>query len=390
MSATQGNLDGYELDGIERPSVEEMLAQVREIAEGPLTAQAEAIDRKGAYPEEILRALGEAGAFMFQVSALPGGANYPAALEAMAEVSRACGSTGFLMWCQLACSMYLERSPNPELHGDVLAEMITGEMLGGTGLSNAMKSLHGIEKNHLRARADGDGFVVDGMLPWVSNLGEDHNFCAVAIVDTPDGPREMMFLANCADAGVSTRRTPEFSALEGTRTLGVTFSKYRVRPAQVVAYPARPYIAGIRGAFVLLQCGLGWGVIQGAIDSMYEVQAQLGHVNRYLDDQPEDIQAELDALKTRILALAQNPYDSSDAFFAQVLEVRGAASELALRATQAALLHAGARGYLAASPVQRRVREAQFVAIVTPAIKHIRRELERLREGVVSSSGDGI
>lgn len=29
------------------------------------------------------------------------------------------------------------------------------------------------------------------------------------------------------------------------------------------------------------------------------------------------------------------------------------------------------------SPVQRRVREAQFVAIVTPAIKHIRKEIER-------------
>ena len=60
-----------------------------------------------------------------------------------------------------------------------------------------------------------------------------------------------------------------------------------------------------------------------------------------------------------------------------MLTVRAEADVLALRATQAALLHQGARGYLMNSPVQRRVREAQFVAIVTPAIKHIRKEIER-------------
>ena len=54
------------------------------------------------------------------------------------------------------------------------------------------------------------------------------------------------------------------------------------------------------------------------------------------------------------------------------------ASELALRAAQSALLHQGARGYLMSSDVQRRVRESHFVAIVTPAIKHLRKEIARL------------
>jgi hypothetical protein len=41
-------------------------------------------------------------------------------------------------------------------------------------------------------------------------------------------------------------------------------------------------------------------------------------------------------------------------------------------------MHQGARGYLMQSDVQRRVREAQFVAIVTPAIKHLRKEVAAL------------
>ena len=123
---------------------------------------------------------------------------------------------------------------------------------------------------------------------------------------------------------------------------------------------------------------MGLGVTQGAIDSMWQVERTLGHVNEYLDDRPDDLQAELDDLTARILALAKTPFRSDNEFVIDVLDVRAHASELALRAAQSALLHQGARGYLMTSDVQRRVRESHFVAIVTPAIKHLRKEMARL------------
>lgn len=43
-----------------------------------------------------------------------------------------------------------------------------------------------------------------------------------------------------------------------------------------------------------------------------------------------------------------------------------------------AALHAGAKGYLMRSPIQRRIREEMFVAIVTPATKHLRKEINEL------------
>jgi hypothetical protein len=57
------------------------------------------------------------------------------------------------------------------------------------------------------------------------------------------------------------------------------------------------------------------------------------------------------------------------------LRLRLDASWLALEASQALVLQAGARGYLDGSEADRRRREAQFVAIVTPSIKHITQEL---------------
>ena len=61
-----------------------------------------------------------------------------------------------------------------------------------------------------------------------------------------------------------------------------------------------------------------------------------------------------------------------------MLDARAHGAELSLRASQSALLHQGARGYLMSAAPQRRIREAHFVAIVTPAIKHLRREMARL------------
>ncbi len=52
----------------------------------------------------------------------------------------------------------------------------SGEILGGTGLSNPMKSFFGIEKLKLKGRKVEGGYVVRGALPWVSNLGPDHFF----------------------------------------------------------------------------------------------------------------------------------------------------------------------------------------------------------------------
>ena len=356
-----------------------MLDRVRAVADGELAPLAEDIDRHGVYPKGILASLGRAGAF---AAHLRGDASdYGAAIEAIAAVSRVCGSTGFLMWCHDVCGVYMEQSGNPALAGTWLADHAAARVIGGTGMSNPMKTFAGIEPMLLRARRDGDDLVVNGALPWVSNLGKDHHFGAVAALEGSDSrsaPHEAMFIARCDAPGIELRRCPVFSAMEGTNTFSVAFTDHRVTPDMLVADPVRPFVGRIRAAFILLQCGMGLGVAQGAIDSMWAVERPLGHVNEFLDDRPDALQDELDALSERTIRLARTPFGSDTEFVIDVLDARAHASEIALRAAQSALLHAGARGYLMTSQVQRRVRESHFVAIVTPAIKHLRKEIARL------------
>ena len=381
LPVAQGLLDG-----------EALINAVRAVAEGPLAEQAEAIDRRGHYPEGVLRELGRMGALMahHQDRIVPGWEpDMGLAIRAMGEVSRVCGATGFMTWCHMVCGVYMEQSGNAALHGEVLRAHGLAQTLGATGMSNPMKSYSGIEGFLLKARPTGaGGYRVSGTLPWVSNLGDDHYFGVVApVVDDSgaalDPPREIMFLVPCDAPGVERRTCPTFSAMEGTNTWAVRLSDHEVTPQRLIADPSRPFIARIRGAFILLQCGMALGVVQGAIDSMWAVEPQLGHVNQHLEDRPDDLQHELDGLRERVLRLAKTPYASDKEHLIEVLDVRAHGSELALRAAQSALLHAGARGYLMSSAVQRRVRESHFVAIVTPALKHLRREIARLSEPVL-------
>jgi alkylation response protein AidB-like acyl-CoA dehydrogenase len=361
-----------------QPATSGLIDAVRAIAQGPLAGRAYAIDR-GAYPADLLQQLAAAGAMSAHLEkpdGTPG--DYGLAILAMAEAAKVCGATGFMMWCQGVAGLYLQASGNPSLTGERLARHVRGETLGGTGLSNPMKSFAQIEALLLKATPVDGGYIVNGTLPWVSNLAPDHYFGAIASVQTDSAARELMFMLRCDAPGVTLKACPEFSGMEGTGTFSVQCRDLFVGADDIVADPAKPTIARIRGGFVLLQCGIAAGIIQGAIDSMWAVEAQLGHVNQFLEDRPAELQAEFDTLAARILKLAETPFDPSTDYFIDVLDARAHGAELCLRAAHSALMHQGARGYLMSSEVQRRVREAHFVAIVTPAIKHLRKEIARL------------
>jgi alkylation response protein AidB-like acyl-CoA dehydrogenase len=101
----------------------------------------------------------------------------------------------------------------------------------------------------------------------------------------------------------------------------------------------------------------------------------LGHINRYLGQQPVDFETLLAELEAQTTRLAGDPYNSSAAYWREVVGLRLRMGEAAVAAAHAAMLHCGARGYLKSHRAQRRLREAYFLAIVTPATKQLRKML---------------
>ena len=347
--------------------------QVATIARKNLAPMAAAIDEGTLYPGELLRRLGDVGAWG---SHLPedGAADLRCAIQSIAAIGEVCGATAFMAWCQNTLVWYAANSGNASLSGKFTRKFATGQVLGGTGLSNPMKTFFGIEKFKLRGRKVEGGYVVKGVLPWVSNLGPDHLFGT--IFEREDEPGEIvMFLADCSDPAITLQPCKPFLAMDGTGTFGVQFRDVFVPDELILAEQAGPYVKKIRAGFILLQAGMALGLIKDCINIMDEVGPPLGHVNRYLPQQPTQFRELYEELAQEGLALAADPYNSAEDYWRRVVALRLRMGDATVAAANAAMLHCGARGYLKSHRAQRRLREAYFVAIVTPATKQLRKML---------------
>lgn len=351
-----------------------LLDRVQGIVDRDLVPIVGEIDRDGVYPEAVLRGLGAHGAFAQHVAADASSPDLQAAIDAMSAAGTVCLSTAFCMWCQNALAWYIACSDNDGLKRRLLPGVSTGAVLGGTGLSNPMKRFYEIEPIRLKGRRVAGGYRVKGALPWVSNLGPDHHFGAVFERDDKPG-HFVMAIVPCSSEGLSLSQNTEFVALDGTRTFAVQLRDVFIPDDVIVADPIDAYLKRIRAGFVLLQSGMAFGLIEGAIALMEQAMSTLGHVNRYLPEQPEPFREKLAGLRRRVATLCETPFDTSNAFWREVISARLDAGEATVAAAHGAMLHQGARGYVATGAAQRRLREAYFVAIVTPATKQLRKML---------------
>ncbi len=338
------------------------------LAQEQLRPDVRRIDQEGYYPEPFLRALGAAGAYRAPAERLEGLAE---AVRITTEIGRTCGSTSFLLWCHYTCVWYLALTDNAALRERYLPDVAAGRIMGGTAFSNPMKHYCGLEDLRLKARRVSGGYIVNGGLPWVSNLGVGHLFGTV--IDA--GEERVAALVRIDGEQVRIGPSGKFAALEGTATYSLKFEEAFISDDDLLGRPAEPFVDKIRPGFLLLQAGIGFGVVRGALDDMARANRKLGEINRFIEGQPEALAEELAGLEAEAERLCATPLDPSEHYQRAVLELRLASADIAHRAGYSALQHAGAPGFLMDSHPQRHMREGLFMTLLTPSVKQLRKTL---------------
>ena len=357
-----------------------LLRDVAEICEQQLRPSVRRIDEGGVYPERIMRNFGAAGLYSQHLTGQGNSdaIDMPLAIEAMALVGYECLSTAFCVWCHDACGWYLEKTNNADLKEKLVGDIASGAALGATGLSNPMKFYSGIESLRVSGQRVDGGYLVNGSLPWVSNLLDEHYF-GVVFEDSDEANRRVMAIVRGDHPGVKLCDGGRFIALEGSATFAVRFKDCLIPDELILADPADAYIASIRPGFVLMQVGMGIGVVRACVSLMRKQDKTLHHVNQFLPRSADDLQSEAEDLLQRTKKLAETPHETNREFMIDALQARLEAGELCLAASQACMLNGGARAYMEGSLHFRKLREAYFVGVVTPAIKHLRKEICRLK-----------
>lgn len=204
-----------------------------------------------------------------------------------------------------------------------------------------MKFFFGIEPLRLKGTRCPGGYQGSGCLPCVSNFGENHYFGAIFELEEHPGHYVMAVIA-CDAPGLHLGHNLQFVALNGSRTCSIQMANIFIPHEAVLADPIGGYVKRIRSGFILLQTGMALGLLKSLIDVMREMRDTHDHINRFLPNQPENIEQGLESLRPTIYFLAATPFEDENAYFRKVIQARLWASELSLTAANSAMLHQGA------------------------------------------------
>ncbi|PQZ68752.1 acyl-CoA dehydrogenase [Achromobacter sp. MYb9] len=342
-----------------------------------LDQHADALDDGSLDAATVLPRLADAGLFRIGVPAAQGGlrgTDIGDAIEAVSQVAERSVASAFVVWSQRVFIEYLLRSPNTGLADAWMARLLAGEQAGATALSNAMKFLSGIESLQIGARDAGGEWVLDGRMPWVTNL-RPQGFLVAAAVTAPDGTPAVVALPHDI-AGLV--RSPDLSllALQSSNTAALTVQGVRIGPEWLIHPDARQYLPGARPAFAGLQCGLSIGLARRALQAA--TQTGQGQASRGILGEPlQALRQQVDTLAASLIAGVR-----SERFVAEpwaLFEIRIALAEAANQAVQLELQASGGAAYLkpAGAGFARRWREAAFLPIVTPSLVQLKTELAK-------------
>lgn len=343
-----------------------------------LNEHAAEIDQSNQYADELFKRVAEQGIFKIGVPEVLGGkgGSFQEAIAAVREISTYSLTAGFISWGHRTLIQNLLSSKNSLPRERWLEELLDGTLSGGTGLSNAVKFLSGIEELQVKIIEKEGKRYLQGRLPWITNL-KAGGFITIFAAEYADGNKPPVVIVLPYNASGVTR-TKELSlvALQGSNTVAVELNNVELDPDWIIAENAGEYLAQVRPTFLGLQCAMAFGL---AARSLKEVEIALERVgNRSV------LKPEYDEQVQKLAALEQRLAEglSQEGFFIQnpraLFDIRIEIVDVVAQSLLLELQASGGRGYLnnAGSDFIRRWREGAFLPVVTPSVLQLKTILQ--------------
>lgn len=292
--------------------------------------------------------------------------------ETIATAARSDMSTAFSLWCQRMVLEYLSWAPDGSPPRDLaLPQLLRTERLGSTALAGAMAHHVSGAPLPLTARREGGALVLNGRVPWASNLFPPAFHMVTAAADADDG--RPLFVAVPGDTpGLRIAPPPALLALRATGSSSVVLDDVRIGADWCITTDFAAFIARVRPIFLLLQSSFCWGLADRAL---VEARAALGGVNEVLRPDLDELEATAARLARQIRCGVRDRRAlpaTRDA-----VQIRLDAARLATAAVALEAKALGGRGYVSGSATARRLREAAFLPIQSPTEGQLRWELSR-------------
>lgn len=298
------------------------------------------------------------------------------AIHAIAAVAEESVAAAFMLWGHRSYIEYLLQTPNRAIAARHLPDLLAGRVAGASGLSNAMKSLAGLEQLQIRARSDGDEFILDGKLPWVTNLRPAGFHVAAAIERVDGGAPFVAFLTN-RDEGLTRSPDLDILGMRSSDTAALGFAGVRIGRERILAEDADRWLTELKPSFVGLQCGLSIGLARRALA---EAAHNVAGGRSAIAGSVAQVRERLQRAEFELVRGIQQQRFAPDA--ARLFELRIEFAAIVADAMGLELQSTGGRAYLAGPgrDFARRWRESAFIPLVTPSLTQMQTALLELRQ----------
>jgi alkylation response protein AidB-like acyl-CoA dehydrogenase len=344
---------------------------VREFAEQEVAPAAAELDRRKAFPYELVAKMAQLGWMGIPFPQDVGGAGGTSLQYAIAveELTRADSSVAITLCAHTSLGTQpLHLFGTPEQRAEWLPRLCSGEILGAFGLTEPEA---GSDAGNVRTRArrhDGD-WVIDGAKQFITNAGTDISGVVCITARTGDDEISNLIVPN---------GTPGYEQGEPYRKMGwnasdtrpLTFDGCRVPQENLLG----PRGAGFRQFLEVLDIGrigvaaMGVGLAQGALDEALSYAGQRRAFGRpisafqAIQTKLADIATELEAARLLTYKAAWLK-DQGRPFTLTAAQAKLKTGRLAVRATEEAVQIHGGYGFIEEYPVCRFYRDAKILTI---------------------------
>ena len=346
---------------------------VRALSEKEIAPYAAAVDEEERFPDEALKALTSAGFHAVHVPDAYGGegADSVAACIVIEEVARVCGSSSLIPAVNKLGTMGLILAGSEELKRQVLPSVANGEAMASYALSEREAGSDAAAMR-TRAKADGDGWVINGTKAWITNAGVSQWYTVMAVTDPDRGSHGISaFMVHAEDEGFSWGTKERKLGIKGSPTREVYFENCRVAGDRMIGEPGTGFKTALRtldhtrptiGAQAV-------GIAQGALDASIayvKERRQFGHaVSDFQGVQfmLADMAMKIEAARHMVYVAAARAERGEAGLGFISSASKCFAADVAMQVTTDAVQLFGGAGYTRDFPVERMMRDAKITQI---------------------------
>ncbi|WP_458524700.1 isovaleryl-CoA dehydrogenase [Onishia taeanensis] len=245
--------------------------QVNAFARDEIAPRAAEIDAKNEFPSDLWQKFGDMGLLGITVPDEDGGSGmgYLAHCIAMEEISRASASVGLSYGAHSnLCVNQLKLNGSAEQKARYLPKLISGEHVGALAMSEPGAGSDVVSMK-LRAKKDGDHYILNGNKMWITNGPDAHVLVVYAKTDPAAGSKGITaFIIEQDMPGFSTAQKLDKLGMRGSNTCELVFQDCRVPAENVLGEEgrgAKVLMSGLDYERTVLAAG-PIGIMQAALD----------------------------------------------------------------------------------------------------------------------------